>query len=217
MKRFLMFFLLVLCLTLGSLSFAESSVINLPKPIINGNFSLDKALKERRSIRDYTSQQLSLQQISQLFWAADGISDSKKKFRTAPSAWATYPLNLYLVNADGVWQYNVEEHSLKKIASGDRRQQLRKACLGQKQITKAPILIVITMLKNKIPNKMGLNGKRFSLLEAGHIAQNILLESVSLGLVSGPMTGFVDQDVRSSLAIPNDQEAVYVIPVGYKK
>jgi SagB-type dehydrogenase family enzyme len=218
MKLLINSFLFIFCFFWTIIGFAANEVINLPKPEINATFSLDKALQERRSVRDYTSQELSQQQISQLLWAGDGISNQKKKLRTAPSAWETYPLNLYLVKADGVWQYDTLTHSIRKLANGDMRQQLKKACMEQKQITKAQDIIVITMQNNKLSNKMGIdNSKRFALLEAGCVTQNILLEATALGLAGVPMTGFVDQEVRSALTIPEGQEAVFVIPVGYKK
>lgn len=217
MKRLIISFLLVFCFFWASINFAADKIIELPKPVMNDNFSLDKALMERRSVRDYTAQQLSVQQISQLLWAADGISEPKRKLRTAPSAHAAYPLNLYLVKHDGVWQYDALTHSVKELIDGDMRKHLQKACMGQKQVAKAPGVIVITMQNDKISNKMGQDdGKRVALLEAGHVAQNLLLEATALGLVGVPMTGFNDQEVRAVLTIPEGQATIYIIPVGYK-
>jgi SagB-type dehydrogenase family enzyme len=234
MKRLVQCWLFVLCTFFISEIFAagvgaatsavkpatvnELVSVNLPKREINKAFALDQALQERRSVRDYVVTPLSMQQFSQLLWAADGISDAKEKHRTAPSAWATYPLNLYLVKQDGVWQYDVANHALKNITTGDLRKQLKDVCYGQKQVGGAPASLVITMQYNKISSDMGKeNGRRFAILEAGHVAQNFSLEAVSLGLVTVPMTGFKGKEVQELLKIPDGQEVIYIIPVGYAK
>ena len=153
-------------------------LLPLPEPILNNNISLDEAILHRRSIRQISSKPLTLEQISKLLWAAQGITDTSKGFRSAPSAGALYPLELYLLNQDGIWHYLAKQHTLEQLSQKDIRENLSEATYGQNFLEKAPIIIVITAIYSRETQKYGERGIRFSHMEAGHAAENIALESV---------------------------------------
>jgi len=191
--------------------------IQLPKPQINKTSYLDQAIQQRRSVRSFKDKELTLNQISQLLWATQGITDSKRGLRSAPSAGALYPLTIYLVKKDGVWQYDVNNHSIKLIVSGDLRKKLAQAALGQDAINEAPLNIVITADYKKITPKYHERGIRYTHIETGHAAQNLILEAVAMGLGSVTIGAFYDEQVKSLLRLPGDEVALYIIPIGYKK
>jgi SagB-type dehydrogenase family enzyme len=190
---------------------AQAVEIPLPAPSLTGKVSVEEALAKRRSIRSFTQQDLSLEQIGQLAWAAQGITDPQGH-RTAPSAIAVYPLELYLVKGDGVFRYVPEGHKLAKLSSSDVRAQL----CGQASVREAPLDFVIVGDSGKAA-RFGGRAERFMSIEAGHVAQNIHLEAVALGLGSVSVGGYKDEDVTKALALTPQDIPLYIIPVGYPK
>jgi SagB-type dehydrogenase family enzyme len=206
--------LLFLAIPQGGYAVTE---INLPKAQINKNIYLDQAIAARRSIRSFKDKQLTLAQVAQLLWAADGVTEPTKGYRSAPSAGAIYPLTLLVVKEDGVWSYSPNKHSIKLVIAGDLRAKLAKAALGQSPIKNAPLSMVITADYQNITAKYGERGIIYSHIEAGHIAQNLALEAVALGLGSVPIGAFNDDQVENLLKLPIDEDVLYIIPVGYPK
>jgi len=196
--------------------FAMTSV-KLPQPQTNSTFPLDQALKERRSVRDFQIKELTGEQISTLLWAADGISDVKNGFRTAPSPGALYPIDLYLVKSDGLWLYNPAHNALKLVKTGDLRIELSKAALNQTVVATAPVDVVLVADLDRIKPKYSERSLQFCYLEAGHIAQNLALEAVALNLASVPVGGFVEVQANKLLALSSSQTVLYILPVGVKK
>ena len=192
----------------------KNMITPLPRPATNKAFSLDKAIEQRRSIRSFSSKALTQEQISQLLWAAQGITDKKGVLRAAPSAGALYPLQLYIVKNDGMWVYLPHEHSLKNIVAKDLRTALANCCLHQSAVKQASLNIVIIADYNIIAQKYGDRAIRYTHFEAGHVAQNILLEATSLGLSAAPIGAFEDAAIQSLLSLPSNQTALYVIAVG---
>ncbi len=188
-------------------------VTPLPPPRLEGGMCLERALESRRSMRSFASSEPTPEQIGQLLWAAQGVTNSRG-YRTAPSAGALYPLELYLVDGSGIFRYLPEEHSLMPIARGDRKDSLYKAALEQEAVLQAPITLVITGVYERTAVKYGDRARRYVHLEAGHVAQNILLQAVSLGLGAVPIGAFRDQEVQSSLELPADHQPLYLIPIG---
>ena len=195
---------------------AKMDIVQLPKPKIIKSVPLDDTLQKRRSIRSFGGTPLSLQQISQLLWAAQGVTNAKG-FRTAPSAGALYPLELYIVKTDGVWHYGVCKHVLHLITNGDMRAELSKVALNQNAIANAPVDIVITGIYKRTTKKYGERGVRYVHMEAGHVAQNILLEAVGLNLSAVPIGAFHDNQVQTVLQLQKDHIPLYIIPVGKNK
>ncbi|MEW6685199.1 MAG: SagB/ThcOx family dehydrogenase [Candidatus Edwardsbacteria bacterium] len=193
----------------------SSTIITLPKPVTKGTVSLEECLLKRRSKRAYRVQDLTLEQISQLCWATQGITETVGGFRTAPSAGATYPLELYLVKSDGLFHYLPEGHKLEKVKAGDFRKSLCSAALGQRFVAEAPVDFVITAIYERTTARYRQRGIRYVDIEVGHAAQNLHLQAVALGLGSVPVGAFDDDAVSEILSLPKEEKPLYIIPVGY--
>lgn len=193
----------------------EGEEIMLPQPKLESTVSLEEAINGRRSIRSFSSEELSLDEISQLLWAAQGISQKSTGFRTTPSAGALYPLEIFLVKSDGVFHYIPDGHKLVKLDSDDLRSNLMKACLFQSFVAEAPVDIIITAIYERTTIKYGKRGIRYVHLEAGHACQNILLQATALGLGAVSVGAFDDSYIQKLLKLPNDYIPLYVVPTGY--
>lgn len=199
------------------------SKIDLPPPHFKGDMSVEEAIRLRRSMRDYKDTPLSLEQVSQLLWAGQGITEGFK--RAAPSAGATYPLTLYVVVGDkgvtelpaGIYEYIPKPHSLVLVKEGDFRKRVATACLGQSFIAEAPINIVIAAEYERTTVRYGERGERYVHMEAGHVGENIYLQAVALGLGTVVVGAFLDVDVHQVLDLPEEQVPLYVMPVGYPR
>ena len=197
----------------------DSITIALPEPQYDGDVSIEETLLRRRSIRDYTNETLTLPELSQLLWAAQGITDPRG-FRTAPSAGATYPLEVYAVAGDvegitdGIYRYRPHQHELVKVLDGDKREVLAQAALNQQFIAQAPLDIVITAIYERTTGRYGDRGIRYVHMEAGHAAQNIYLQAVALNLGTVVIGAFYDNPVKEILELADDETPLYIIPVG---
>lgn len=207
---------------LGEIIIGGIEVITLPYPDTEGSVPLETTLQKRRSVRFFKDAPLSLQSVSQLLWAAQGITD-RRGFRTAPSAGALYPLDIYIVAGDvsglenGIYQYKPADHSLMYNAAGDYLQMLSRAALWQDAINHAPAVIVIAGQQEKTTGKYGNRGERYMYMESGHAAQNICLQAVALGLDSVTIGAFTDQEVAQILKMEKNATPIYIIPVGKVK
>jgi len=190
------------------------TIISLPKPNQDGSISLEQAITSRRSRRFFLSDSLSLEQISQLSWAAQG-QDSGSYYRTAPSAGATYPLELFVVTGDGLFRYLPAEHSLERLQQRDVRAGLALAGWGQKFIEAAPLTFVFTAEFSRTTRRYGRRGIRYVYMEAGHSAQNVHLQAEALGLGSVAVGAFDDASVSKVLSLPDYLEPIYMVTVGY--
>ena len=198
-----------------------SELINLPKPNQDGSMSLEKAIAVRRSRRNFLPQSLTFEQISQLTWAAQG-QDAGSSYRTAPSAGATYPLELFVVTGDGLFRYLPAKHALEKLTGQDLRAELSTAAWGQEFIEAAPLTLVFAAEFSRTTNHYGKRGMRYVYMEAGHAAQNVHLQAEALGLGSVAVGAFDDASVGKVLSLPavrrpaeKNLEPVYMVTVGY--
>jgi len=161
---------------------AKDDRIKLPAPRYEGKTSIERAMRERRSVRHYRNEPLTIPEISQLLWSAQGITASGG-LRTAPSAGALYPLEVYIVVGNvtnmksGIYKYIPESHELVKVTEGDKRSELSNAALHQSPIKEAPAVIVISAVYERTTGKYGERGIRYVHMEAGHAAQNICLQA----------------------------------------
>jgi len=194
--------------------------IKLPRPKTAGRISLEEAIVRRHSVREFSKKELSLDEISQLLWAAYGQRDGDSATgasKTVPSAGALYPMEIYLVSSNGVFHYLPSSHSLEEMSDKDLRSSLSGTALWQEAIARAAVDFVIACVYDRICLKYGERGIRYAHIEAGHIAQNIHLQAVCLGLGSVPIGAFSDTAVQKALYLPKDNMPLYIIPVGYPK
>jgi len=191
-------------------------------PRTSGSVSVEEALARRRSIREYANEPLTIDQVMQLLWAAQGITNADYGFRTAPSAGGTYPLEIYLVTGPsgvvgleaGIYRYEPRNHTLIKTIGGDFSAQLMAAALDQEWVGAAPVNFVITAVFERTTGKYGERGVRYVWQETGHAAQNMYLQAVALGLGNVVVGGFHDTEVQRILELSDLEKPAYVIPVG---
>lgn len=194
-------------------------MFQLPQPDTNGPMSLEEAIRERRSVRDYSDSPLSLEEVGQLLWATQGIT-SETGARAAPSAGGTFPLELYVavgrVNGleTGIYHYLPHGHELTLVAQGDLRAALADACLDQQWVGEGAIDIIVAADFSRTTGRYGDRGIRYVHLEAGHAAQNLCLQATALGLGAVTVGAFSDQEVAAALHLPSQHEPLYVMPVG---
>ena len=198
-----------------------SENIDLPKPSLDSENSLEKLLAERRSIRDYPDTALQLAEIGQLLWAAQGITHPKG-FRTAPSAGALYPLELFVVAgrvedlAKGIYHYNSKHHQLVKTSDDDVRSALAQAAMSQAWVKDNAAVIVFVADYDRTTKKYGKRGIRYVHMEVGHAAENLFLQSGSLGLATVVVGAFNDAKVARILQLPSKLEPLLLMPIGRK-
>lgn len=200
---------------------ASSQLMKLPDPKLDGEMSLEKALSRRRSIRSYARRPLSLGEVSQLLWAAQGKTD-RRGFRTAPSAGALYPLEVYLAVAaveglsPGIYRYLPDKNGLARVSEGNRAEDLRRAALSQQCLAEAAAVVVMAAVYERTTGKYGERGVRYAQMEAGHAAQNLLLQAEALGLGAVPIGAFDDKSIKNIIGGRPDERPLYLIPVGVK-
>ena len=200
----------------------ELETIKLPEPRFESEISVEEALRARRSIRDYKSEPLTLEEVSQLLWAAQGVT-TEKGSRTAPSAGALYPLEIYVAAqnvaslSSGVYKYKPHSHELARITEGDKRMELYNAALGQSAIKDAALVLVISVVYERTTEKYGERGERYAHLETGHAAQNVYLQAVALDLGTVVIGAFDDSEVKKIMSMQDNEYPLYIMPVGRKK
>ena len=193
--------------------------IRLPEPRYEGDVSVEHALRKRRSVRSYTADPLDLTEISQILWSAQGIT-SPRRFRTAPSAGALYPLELYVIAGNvrnlspAIYKYQPGKHVLVKTASGDMRSKLSRAALGQSAIKKAPAVLLFCAVFERTTGKYGRRGVRYVHMEVGHAAQNVCLQAIALGLNTAVIGAFRDTEVKKIAHLADNEQPLYFVPVG---
>ena len=217
-------------------------VIKLPHPQLKSKVSLEEAIAKRRSVRKYTTEPLTLVQVSQILWSAQGVTGAGK-LRAAPSAGATYPLEIFAFigkqgvlasrSSDpeeserektakqsqeelqaGIYHYEVSNHSLVSHLPGDLRRDLARAALDQGFIANAPMDIVICALYPRTSYRYGRRGERYVHMEVGHVGENIHLQAVALGLATVEVGAFDDEEVRKVLGLEEQIKPLYIMPIG---
>ncbi|MGA9141752.1 MAG: SagB/ThcOx family dehydrogenase [Methanocella sp.] len=205
--------------------------IRLPAPAHDGNKSIEQALSLRRSVREYRGEPVSLSDVSQLLWATQGITGTDG-LRTAPSAGALYPLEVYVVAGNveglkpGVYKYVPGEHVMVRVADGDKRADLSSVALDQPSIKDAAAVLIIAGVYERTTGKYDTPlhdagtgsdypaGVKYVHMEAGHASQNVYLESVSRGLGTVAIGAFSEDGVRQVTGMPGEERPLYLMPVG---
>ncbi|MEW5802682.1 MAG: SagB/ThcOx family dehydrogenase [bacterium] len=199
--------------------------IKLPVPRCQGSISVEEAIKLRRTRRSFLTAPLSKQQLSQILWAAMGITEEGGEKRSVPSAGALNPLDIFIVVGkkgitqmeEGVYHYHPTDHQLIRVGSRDLRKQIAEGALGQSWISQTPVVIVITGEYVRTTRKYGERGIRYVHMEAGHVAQNIFLQSVALELGAGIVGAFDDEKIKSGMNLPDNYNPLLIMPVGKVK
>jgi SagB-type dehydrogenase family enzyme len=179
--------------------------VKLPAPVLKGQMSLEETLVLRRSKRRFAHQSLNWEQISQLLWAAHGVTDEVNGFR----------MEVYLAIEDGTYHYEPQGHEVEQTSTTDKRAEISRAAIGQPWVQEAAADIVVAAVYEKVSAVYGERAKRLIDIEAGHVAQNLHLQAVALGLGSVPIGAFNRDEVQKILALPGDHKPVYIVSVGY--
>jgi SagB-type dehydrogenase family enzyme len=200
----------------------DTPTVVLPGPRLKGEMSLEEAILKRRSRRDFRDSPLTLEEVSQILWSGQGITDTTG-LRAAPSAGALYPLDLYLVVGEqgvkglgeGVYHYIPQRHSLELTLQGDVRQTLARLSSEQMFIAEAPLSLLITAEYERTTKKYSGRGVRYVHMEAGHVGQNVYLQAETLGLGTVTIGAFQDEEISQALNLPPRHRPIYVMPIGH--
>ena len=201
----------------------REGVMKLPLPRMDGTLSVEQAIRQRRTVRKFISRPLDVNHLSQLFWAAQGITDKKGFKRAAPSAGALYPVDLYAVVGEdrvaqleaGVYHYEPKGHRLSVVVHADVREAVARAALSQMWIARAPLSMVITAEFKRITGKYKKRGGMYALIEAGHVGQNLFLQAEALGLKAGIVGAFYGKKVVEAARISPSHEPLLIMPIGH--
>jgi SagB-type dehydrogenase family enzyme len=191
---------------------AAPQEVALPAPVTKGTMSLEEAIAKRRSIRGFDSKPLTDQQLGQLLWSAQGITDPATGHRAAPSAMARYPLTIYVCRADGAFAYQPQGHKLVRVSDKDIRAEVTQRPRGGEA---APVSFVFTGDPSKFGDRFPERASAFINLEVGHAAENLSLEAVALGLATVVQGGIDTAAAAKALNLPEGTLVVYTLPVGY--
>lgn len=202
----------------------------LPLPKFSSNIMLEKAIACRRSIRDYLDKPITVDALSMLLWAAQGITEFNYGFRTCPSAGGTYPIEIYVVVGkdcvlieegkylpEGSYKYYCKTHSIKMVKGQDLRESLCKASLGQYWVRDARVNIVVCAVYDRTTGRYGDRGYRYVYMEDGHVGQNIYLMASALKLGTVAIGAFYNDEVRNVIGAQDNEDPLYVMPVGVPK
>jgi len=208
---------------------SEGEEIYLPAPQFDGPVSVEKALYNRRSYRNFQDREVSLENLSQILWAAYGVTLPRTDydflrggFRTAPSAGALYPLDIYIAVGkvsgltSGLYKYIPKDHKMFHIINDDMRSELCSAALGQIMVKEAPVSLIYTAVFSRTTNKYGQRGRdRYVCMDLGHSAENVYLQVEALGLGTCAIAAFSDDKVSTILKLSKEEEPLYIMPIGY--
>jgi len=199
-----------------------TEVIKLPLPEPEG-LPLEEAIRRRRSVRDYTAEPLTLEQLGRLLYHAVGITGKKEYKRSAPSAGGLTPIEVYVVANrvagldSGLYHYDPLHHRLHVLKKADLRARIAAACLDQDFLAQAGVVLVLTAVHIRTVWKYGERGYRYVLLDAGHVAENIQLEATALGLGACAVGAFFDDELNELLGVNLEEEfALLAVAVGHR-
>ena len=201
-------------------SMRAPSTIPLPTPSLSGSLSVEEALAGRRSVREYVVASLTIDQLSQLLWSAQGMTARRYGLRSAPSAGALYPLEVYVAAehvdglATGVYRYVPRQHGLQVVVDRSVRDQLFRDALSQSAVADAPATLAFAAVFARTTRKYGERGRQYVHMEVGHAAQNLYLQATAMGLGTVVIGAFNDDSVKRTLGMSDDEEPLCLMPVG---
>ncbi len=186
--------------------------IALPDPLVDGPVSFEQAILRRGSTRVFSPEPMTLAELGQLLWSAQGERDDG---RTAPSAGGRLPLEVYVAHEGGVYHYRPNGHEVVSVSAVDIREELAAAALDQRAFHTAPAVIMIAGVTERMAEKYGSRAERYVLIEVGHAAQNVLLQAATVGLGAVPTGAFRDGEIVELFDLPDGTAPWYLIPVGH--
>lgn len=197
----------------------DGTKIKLPEPLTSGGMSLTEALVLRRSDRSYSQEPLSLSDVSQLLWSAQGVTN-ERGFRTAPSAGATFPLEMYVMINNvsgmerGVYHYDPFGNTLEVVLSEDVSAALARASLSQSMISEGSIVLIFGAVFERTESRYGERGERYVYNEIGHASQNVHLQAAAMKLGTVVIGAYRDEEVENILQLGDEIRVLYMMPVG---
>lgn len=198
---------------------AGTESIALPPPVLSRPLTVEAAIRSRRSIREFGPGSITVEDISRILWAAQGITD-RAGYRTAPSAGALYPLQISLIAGNieslsaGIYRYDPRAHMLDAVTGGDRRTAIAEAALSQRWIADAAAILVIAAVEERTIVKYGGRGVRYVHIETGHAAQNVYLQAAALGLGTTIVGAFDDVGVMKVAELRHEETPLCLLPIG---
>jgi SagB-type dehydrogenase family enzyme len=208
----------ILATGLLSATIVSAENIKLPAPRSDGGMPLEAAMAKRRSVREFKPESISIRELSQLLWAAQGVTGPKGQ-RTAPSAMAKYPLSIYIVPArvdglaPGLYRYKADGHELETVGP-DKRAAVLETVPKQTALQQAAVVFIVAMNYQKSAQNVTEQTRRYVHMETGLAAQNLLLEAVALKLGSVVVGGINAEAVRKAANLPEAEEVMCALPVG---
>ena len=203
----------------------KEQVYSFDKSVSPSAISVEEAIQQRRSVREFKRDKLSFDDLGKLLWSALGFQNLSRGRRTAPSAGACYPLSAYVAIGtdsiegvkEGVYFYSYQDHSLKKYLDGDLRLELSKAALHQEFIAVAPVSIIFVAIMSLTTSSYGERGIRYVYIDLGHAAQNIYLQATAMGLGTVAVGAYQDSKVAEILSLSKEESPLYIMPIGLPK
>ncbi len=202
---------------------AMGTRVELPEPKTDGEVPLERTIAERRSRRSFSDRGISLEDAGQILWSAQGLTEGH--YRAAPSAGATYPLEMFVAVGEGtvgdlaagVYRYHPGDHALSQGVVGDVRGRLAGAALRQGFVADGAMVVVIAADYGRTTGRYGERGIRYVHMEVGHVGGNIYLQCEALNLGTVAVGAFDDEEVEDVVGISGELDALYIMPVGHPR
>ncbi len=206
--------LLLLCLFISVATFAADKVIRLPKPNLNRNSEVMEAFANRHSTREYAAKALTLTDLSDLLWAANGINRPEEGKRTAPSAMNKQDVDVYVVLPEATYLYDAKAHQLNLVAEGDHRGAVAG---GQAFVKSAPVSLLLVSDLSRLGDAKNTHTQLMGAMDAGIVSQNISIFCSAVKLATVPRASMDTAKLKSILKLTDTQLPLMNHPVGYHK
>ena len=206
--------LLLLCLFVSVATFAADKVIRLPKPNLNRNSEVMEAFANRHSTREYAAKALTLTDLSDLLWAANGINRPEEGKRTAPSAMNKQDVDVYVVLPEATYLYDAKAHQLNLVAEGDHRGAVAG---GQAFVKSAPVSLLLVSDLSRLGDAKNTHTQLMGAMDTGIVSQNISIFCSAVKLATVPRASMDTAKLKSILKLTDTQLPLMNHPVGYHK
>jgi SagB-type dehydrogenase family enzyme len=207
-------------------NYPKNRMIKLTRNFNEKTLPLLELLKRRRSIRSFSQRPMDLADLAFLLWASTGIQRKENgyEFRTVPSAGALYPIETYVVvnNVDGLekglYHYEIRTHALAELKTANLAEEMAHAALEQEMCAQASVVFIWAAVFRRSKWKYAERAYRYVYLDAGHIAQNLALSAISIGMGTCQIAAFYDEEINKILGVDGEEEsAIYLSIAGYPK